>query len=269
MASATGRLAGRVAIVTGGSRGIGKAIVRAFAAEGASVVATGRNQATGEAAAAELAADETIRAAGGTVTFRAGDVADEKRVSEIVDDVLDDHGGQLDVLVNNAAIQKEALLLDQTVADFRAVVDTNLLGTFLFTRAALPAMLARRRGVVVNLSSVLGLVGDPLLPVYAATKAGILGFTRATALAYAEQGIRVVAICPGDVDTELNQQYFATQPDPAGFRRRIEHEYPVRRIATTDEIARVALFLASDDASFVTGTHILVDGGILSRIYEV
>jgi NAD(P)-dependent dehydrogenase (short-subunit alcohol dehydrogenase family) len=269
MVSATGRLAGRVAIVTGGSRGIGKAIVRAFAAEGASVVATGRNQATGEAVAAELGADATIRAAGGTVTFRAGDVADEKRVSEIVDDVLDDHHGQLDVLVNNAAIQKEALLLDQTVADFRAVVDTNLLGTFLFTRAALPAMLARRRGVVVNLSSVLGLVGDPLLPVYAATKAGILGFTRATALAYAEQGIRVVAICPGDVDTELNQQYFATQPDPVGFRRRIEHEYPVRRIATTDEIARVALFLASDDASFVTGTHILVDGGILSRIYEV
>ena len=264
-----GKLDGRVAIVTGGSRGIGQAIVRAFAGEGASVVATGRNPATGEAAVAEIAADEEVRAAGGRVAFLAGDVSDEARVSQIVETVTERHGGRLDILVNNAAVQKEARLLDQTVADFRAVVDTNLLGTFLFSRAALPAMIAHRRGVIVNLSSVLGLVGDPVLPVYAATKAGILGFTRSTAIAYAQDGIRVVAICPGDVDTDLNQQYFASQPDPAAFRARIEHEYPVRRIASTDEIARVAVFLASDDASFVTGTHVLVDGGILSRIYEV
>jgi NAD(P)-dependent dehydrogenase (short-subunit alcohol dehydrogenase family) len=264
-----GKLDGRVAIVTGGSRGIGKAIVRAFAGEGASVVATGRDPATGEAAAAEIAADEGIRAAGGRVAFLAGDVADEARVGQIVETVTEGHGGRLDILVNNAAVQKEGRLLDQTVADFRAVVDANLLGTFLFSRAVLPAMIAQHRGVILNLSSVLGLVGDPVLPVYAATKAGILGLTRSTAIAYARDGIRVVAICPGDVDTDLNQQYFASQPDPAAFRARIEHEYPVRRIATPDEIARVAVFLASDDASFVTGTHVLVDGGILSRIYEV
>ncbi len=264
-----GRLDGRVAIVTGGSRGIGKAIVAAFAAEGASVVATGRDLTTGEAAVAEIAARPDVQAAGGRAAFLAGDVSDERRVGEIVETVLAGHDGRLDVLVNNAAIQREARLLEQTVADFHAVVDTNLLGTFLFSRAVLPAMLARRRGVIVNLSSVLGLVGDPLLPVYAATKAGILGFTRATAIAYAADGIRVVAICPGDVDTDLNQQYFASQPDPVAFRGRIEREYPVRRIASSDEIARVAVFLASDDASFVTGSHVLVDGGILARIYDV
>ena len=114
---------------------------------------------------------------------------------------------------------------------------TNLLGTFLFTRAVIPPMVAAGRGVIVNISSVLGLVGDPLLPVYCATKAGILGLTRSTALAYADKGIRCVAVCPGDVDTELNQQYFASQPDPAAFRARIEGEYPVGRIASVDEIA--------------------------------
>ena len=264
-----GRLAGRVAIVTGGSRGIGRAIVAAYAAEGAHVVFTGRHAETGEAAAAELSARPETIAGGGSVRFEAGDVGDEERVAAIVDRVLAEHAGRLDILVNNAAIQKEAKLLEQTTEDFHAVVNVNLLGTFLFSRAALPAMIRQGSGVIVNLSSVLGLVGDPVLPVYAATKAGILGMTRATALAYAADGIRAVAICPGDVDTELNQQYFASQPDPVAFRKRIEGEYPGRRIASVDEIARVAVFLASDDASFINGSHVLVDGGILSRIYEV
>lgn len=264
-----GRLAERVAIVTGGSRGIGRAIVTAFAAEGAHVVFTGRQADAGEAAAAEIAGLPGTTAAGGSVHFEQGDVGDEARVATIVDATLAAHDGRLDILVNNAAIQKEARLLDLTVDDFHAVVNVNLLGTFLFSRAALPPMIARKAGVIVNLSSVLGLVADPTLPVYAATKAGILGMTRATALAYAGDGIRAVAICPGDVDTELNRQYFASQPDPVAFRRRIEGEYPGRRIASVDEIARVAVFLASDDASFINGSHVLVDGGILSRIYEV
>jgi NAD(P)-dependent dehydrogenase (short-subunit alcohol dehydrogenase family) len=263
------RLSGRVAIVTGGSRGIGRAIVAAFAAEGAHVVFTGRDAETGQAAAAALAGLPATAGGGGSVRFAAGDVGDEGRVAEIVDTVLADLGGRIDILVNNAAIQKEARLLEQTTADFHAMVNVNLLGTFLFSRAVLPSMIGRGSGVIVNLSSVLGLVADPVLPVYSATKAGILGLTRATALAYGPVGIRAVAICPGDVDTELNQQYFASQPDPVAFRRRIEHEYPSRRIGSVDEIARVAVFLASDDASFINGSHVLVDGGILSRIYEV
>lgn len=259
----------RVVIVTGGSRGIGRAIAREFAADGARVTITARVRDTGERAAGELSALPEVRDAGGHVSFLAGDVADEGRVAEIVATVLAEYGGRLDVLVNNAAIQREARLLEQSVADFHAIVNTNLLGTFLFSRAALPAMLAHRQGVIVNISSVLGLVGDPLLPVYAATKAGILGLTRATAIAYAADGIRAVAICPGDVDTELNQQYFASQPDSVAFRRRIEREYPVRRIASPAEVARVALWLASDGASFITGSHVVVDGGVMARLYEI
>jgi NAD(P)-dependent dehydrogenase (short-subunit alcohol dehydrogenase family) len=264
-----GRLEGSVAIVTGGARGIGRAIVTAYAEEGASVVAIDRDGSTGERAAHEIGALPGVIDAGGSVVFEAGDVSDPSRMDEVIEAVADQHAGRIDILVNNAAVQREARLLDQTVEDFRAMVDTNLLGPFLVTKAVLPHMLEAGRGVVINLSSILGLVGDPVLPVYAATKAAILGFTRSVAIAYADRGVRVVAICPGDVDTELNQQYFASQPDPAAFRKRVEREYPVRRIATPEEVARVAVFLASDDASFITGSHVVVDGGLLSRVYEL
>jgi NAD(P)-dependent dehydrogenase (short-subunit alcohol dehydrogenase family) len=257
-----GKLEDRVAIITGTSRGIGRAIARAFASEGAIVMGVGRHRETGDAAM------EEIRAAGGQARFFECDVSDETRVNAVVAEVLSEHG-RVDILVNNAGIQHEAKLIEQTVADFDRVVRVNLLGTFLFTRAVLPAMIARGRGVIVNMSSVLGLVGDPLLPVYCATKAGILGLTRSTAVAYAAHGVRVNAICPGDVDTELNQKYFASQPDPVGFRARVEREYPVKRIASVDEVARAAVFLASDDASFITGTYLTVDGGLLARIYEI
>jgi NAD(P)-dependent dehydrogenase (short-subunit alcohol dehydrogenase family) len=257
-----GRLDERVAIVTGGARGIGAAIARAYRAEGARVFIVDRDADRARQTAAAIGEAE------GSIVALEGDVSSESRVADLTAEVLSS-AGRIDILVNNAAIQREATLLDHTVDDFHATVNTNLLGTFLFSRAVLPGMLARRSGVIVNLSSVLGLVGDAMLPVYSATKHGILGLTKSTAVAYARQGIRCVAICPGDVDTELNQKYFESQPDPVTFRARIEREYPVRRIATTDEIARVAVFLASDDASFINGTHVLADGGILSRLFDL
>jgi len=257
-----GKLQDRVAIITGTSRGIGRAIARTFALEGAVVIGVGRHRDTGERAMAEIAA------VGGRGRFLECDVSDETHVNAVVADVLNEHG-RVDILVNNAAVQHEAKLIDQTVDDFDRVVRINLFGTFLFSRAVLPSMVAQGRGAIVNLSSVLGLVGDPFLPVYCATKAGILGLTRSTAIAYAADGVRVNAICPGDVDTELNEQYFASQPDPVAFRARVEREYPIKRIADVDEIARTAVFLASDDASFVTGTHLTVDGGVLARIYDI
>lgn len=252
------RLEERIALVTGAARGIGRAIAAAFASEGARVVMVDRRADALERAVA------SVPDAWGLV----GDVSDETRVESIVDEVVA-RLGRLDVLVNNAAVQAEARLLDHSSADFRTIVDTNLFGTFVCSRAALPPMLAQGAGVIINLSSILGLSGDALLPVYAMTKAGILGLTRSTAAAYAAQGIRCVAICPGDVDTELNQAYFASQPDPHAFRGRIEREYPARRIAQPEEVARVAVFLASDDASFVNGSHVLVDGGLLSRPFDV
>ncbi len=256
------RLQDRVAIVTGTARGIGSAIARQFATEGAIVVGIDVNEELGQQVARDVVAD------GGRMQFVAGDISQESSVQRLVGSVLDEHG-RIDVLVNNAAVQKEARVTDVTVEDFHAVVNVNLLGSFLLCREVLPSMIARKTGAIVNLSSVLGWVADPLLPVYGATKAGLLGLTRNIAVTYGEAGIRCNAICPGDVDTELNRVYFEAHPDPVAFRGRVEHEYPMRRIASTDEIARVAVFLASDDSSFVNGTHLMVDGGILARIYEL
>jgi 3alpha(or 20beta)-hydroxysteroid dehydrogenase len=257
-----GRLQDRVAIVTGSARGIGRAIAAAFVRDGAIVVGVDVLDELGRAAAKAISAD------GGRMTFRRGDVSREEDVREIVAGVLGEHGW-VDVMVNNAAVQVEALAADVRVEDFRRIVDVNLLGCVLFCREVLPSMVERGSGAIVNMSSVNAFSADPLLPVYGATKAAIIGYTKSVAVAYGRHGIRANAICPGDVDTELNRAFFEAHPDPAGFRARVEGEYPVRRIASTDEIARVAAFLASDEAAFVNGTGIVVDGGITSRIYEL
>lgn len=252
------RLSGRNAVITGGARGIGAAIARAYVAEGASAVILDRDGARAADTAANI---------GGSCRSLAVDVSDEAGVDAAFAEIA--ARGPIDILVNNAAVQREAALVDQTLADARAVIDTNLVGTFLCSRAALRAMLPRRSGVILNLSSVMGLTGDALLPIYSATKHAIIGLTRSTAAAYAEQGIRCLAICPGDVDTELNDQYFASQPDPAAFRARVEREYPMRRIAKPEEIARLAVALATDDASFMNGTYVLADGGIMARLFDL
>jgi NAD(P)-dependent dehydrogenase (short-subunit alcohol dehydrogenase family) len=200
--------------------------------------------------------------------FVRGDVSNEEDVRAIVRDVLGARG-RIDIMVNNAAVQKEALAADVAVEDFHRIVNTNLLGCVLFCREVLAAMVACHSGAIVNMSSVNAFAADPLLPVYGATKAAIIGYTKSVAVAYGPFGIRANAICPGDVDTELNQAFFEAHPDPASFRSRVEREYPVRRIASTDEIARIAVFLASEDASFVNGAEVIVDGGITSRIYEL
>jgi NAD(P)-dependent dehydrogenase (short-subunit alcohol dehydrogenase family) len=257
-----GRLEGKVAIVTGSARGIGSAIARRFAAEGALVAGVDVLSDLGMQVADEVTAD------GGVLRFLHGDISREEDVRRVVRTVLDEHG-HVDILVNNAGVQREAKLTEVTVEDFHAVVNVNLLGAVLLCREVLPGMVAQGSGAIVNMSSVLGWVADPLLPVYGATKAGLLGLTRNIAITYGPDGIRCNAICPGDVDTELNQVYFNAHPDPVAFRGRVEREYPMRRIASTDEIARVAVFLASDDAAFVSGTHIMVDGAILARIYEL
>lgn len=253
------RLAGLRAVVTGGARGIGAAIAMAYIEEGASVAVLDRD---GDRATA------TATALGSAARALSVDVRDEGSVDAAFA-VLGEDGFVPDILVNNAAVQREATLVDQTLDDVRLVIDTNLIGTFLCTRAALRQMLPRRTGVILNLSSVLGLTGDALLPIYSATKHGIIGLTRSTAVAYAADGIRCLAICPGDVDTELNDAYFRSQPDPAAFRARVEREYPIRRIARPEEIARLAVALATDDASFMNGTYVLADGGIMARLFDL
>ncbi len=257
-----GRLADRVALITGTARGIGKAIAEVFATEGAHVVGFDIADDAGRAVAAQVAA------AGGSMRFVAGDVTSEADVAAAVSGVLAERG-RIDILVNDAAIQKEARLLDVTVEDFHRVVDVNLLGYFLLCREVLPSMIARGSGAIVNMSSLNALVADPLLPVYGATKAAIIALTQNIAITYGPDGIRANAICPGDVDTELNQAFFNAHANPAEFRRRLEREYPLRRIASPEEVARVALFLASDDASFISGSQVTVDGALMARIYEL
>jgi NAD(P)-dependent dehydrogenase (short-subunit alcohol dehydrogenase family) len=257
-----GRLQGRVAIVTGTARGIGRAIAAAYAREGCVVIGIDIQAEVGATAADAIARD------GGRMTFEAGDVSNEADVRRIIGAVLERHG-RIDVLVNDAAVQVEALAADVRVADFHRIVDVNLLGCVLTCREVLPAMVAQGGGAIVNMSSVNAFSADPLLPVYGATKAAIIGYTKSVAVAYGPHGIRANAICPGDVDTELNRAFFEAHPDPVAFRTSVEREYPVRRIASTDEIARVAVFLASDDAAFVNGEALVVDGGITSRIYEL
>ncbi len=263
-----GRLAGRTAIVTGTARGIGAAIARAFVLEGAHVTGVDVLEEAGLETGEAIVAAVRSAGTGGSFAFVSCDVSDEAQVRRTVAAVLAAHG-RIDVLVNNAAVQKEALAADVTVEDFHRIVDTNLLGCVLFCREVLPAMVRQGTGAIVNMSSVNAFSADPLLPVYGATKAAIIGYTKSVATAYGPHGIRANAICPGDVDTELNRAFFAAHDDPAAFRARVEHEYPVRRIASTDEIARIAVFLASDDASFVSGSEIVVDGAITARIYEL
>lgn len=257
-----GRLEGRVAIVTGTARGIGRAIASAYAGEGAHVIGVDVLDEVGRAATDEIVAS------GGSARFAHVDVASEADVRAVVADVLAERG-HVDLLVNNAAVQVEALAADVRVEDFHRIVNVNLLGCVLFCREVLPSMVARRSGAIVNMSSVNAFSADPLLPVYGATKAAIIGYTKSVAVAYGPYGIRANAICPGDVDTELNRAFFRAHPDPEAFRARVEAQYPVRRISSTDEIARVAVFLASDDASFVSGAEIVVDGAITARIYEL
>jgi NAD(P)-dependent dehydrogenase (short-subunit alcohol dehydrogenase family) len=175
--------------------------------------------------------------------------------------------GRLDILINNAAIQVMGRLHEFTEPDFDRIIAVNLKGMFLSCRLALPIMMQQRKGVILATSSVLGLVADPDLAVYGATKAGMLALVKSIAIAYGTFGIRAVAVCPGDVDTPLVADYFNHQPNPEAARREVERHYPLGRIATPAEIARVFAFLASDDASFISGTEIIVDGGLLAQVY--
>jgi NAD(P)-dependent dehydrogenase (short-subunit alcohol dehydrogenase family) len=254
------RLQGNVAIVTGFGSGIGRAIASRFAVEGAAVFGVDWNHAAGERVAHE------ITQTGGTIAFHEADISQESAVQQMIA-ACRERFGHLDILVNNAAVQYEVALHETTPPQWQRMIDINLGGVFLGCKYAIPGMIEQGGGVIINMSSVMGLVADPKLAVYCATKGGILAMTRAIAIAYGRQGIRATCICPGDVDTSLNQVYFNSFTDPAAARASIEEQYPLGRIATPDEIARVAVFLASDDATFITGTHVLVDGGVLSKIY--
>jgi glucose 1-dehydrogenase len=254
------RLAERTAIVTGAARGIGRACAELFAAEGASVVVADIDAPTGKATAA------AIEAEGGRARFVTCDVGDAAQVSGLIGATLA-WTGRLDVLVNNAGIVKTAEFLDLAEADFDAVLRVNLKGPFLVGQAAARAMVARgTRGAIVNMSSVNAVLAIANQVPYVASKGGLNQLTRVMALALAPHGIRVNAIGPGSIRTELLER--AVMGDDAA-RQKILSRTPLGRLGEPVEVARLALFLASDEASYLTGQCVYPDGGRMALNYTV
>jgi NAD(P)-dependent dehydrogenase (short-subunit alcohol dehydrogenase family) len=254
--TAGGRLQGRVALVTGAGRGIGEAIARRFAAEGASVVAAQRTVAEGEAVVASIAES------GGTAASVVMDVREPESVAAAVAYTLE-RFGRLDVLCNNAGTGLNASLTETSAAEYDEINDVNARGVYLGMKYGIPPMLAGGGGSIVNMASVAALIGFPGEAAYSSSKGAVLMLTRQAALEYAADGIRVNAIAPGFVETATTgERFWNTRPDPAAARAAIVAVHPAGRLGTPHDVAGAALFLASDDSSWVTGTALTVDGGM-------
>jgi hypothetical protein len=256
----TQKLSGKVAIVTGAGLGIGRGIAAVLAREGARVVVANRDRRpTGEEAAA------AIRAQGGEAIAIRCDVSDESDVRRLVDQTVA-RFGRLDILVNNAAIGVYKTVEELTVEEWDLCLDTNLKGMFLCSKHSIPHMRRAGGGSIVSISSVHAFRTTASCSPYAATKAGQVALTRAMALDYARERIRVNAVCPGWTRSALVQGIFDASGDPARMERTVADRQPMGRIGEPEDIGKAVAYLCSDDAAFVTGTTLVVDGGLLALL---
>ncbi len=237
--------AGKTVLVTGGRTGIGRACADAFAKAGATVITAQRGDASPH---------QSITA----------DFADETAAQIVVDKVIA-ATGRLDVLVNNAGVMHEGTIEEITVADWYHTLAVNLTTPALLIKSAMP-YLRKTHGAIVNVGSIEGIGANPRHPAYCASKAGLHGLTRAVAVDHGPDGVRCNAVAPGWVDTDLNEAFIDAMPDPAGFRDRIGDIHPMRRTGTPAEIAQMICWLASGEASFVTGQVYTVDGGRMAQL---
>jgi NAD(P)-dependent dehydrogenase (short-subunit alcohol dehydrogenase family) len=256
-----GQLDGKVAVITGAGRGQGLEAAKVFVGAGASVVINDLDQDSIDAAVAE------INAAGGRAVGARGDVSDGEQVRAVLGKAKDAFGG-LDILYNNAGIGFSARermgiamddILNCTEADWRRIVDINLTGVFLACKYGVPMLIERGGGVVINTASIGGLRGGAGAHAYGAAKAGVIQLTRSIAITYGRKGVRANCICPGVIDTEMIRDHMLKAD---GAREAIGRHTPVGRIGTAHDIAQLALYLASDASSFVSGQAIAIDGGV-------
>jgi 3alpha(or 20beta)-hydroxysteroid dehydrogenase len=241
-----GRLEGKVALITGAARGQGAAEARLFAAEGATVVLTDVLDADGERTAAAV-----------NGTYYHHDVTSEERWAEIVAAVVAAHG-RIDALVNNAGIYHSAPLTETDLADYRRVVEVNQVGVFLGMKHVGRQMMAQRSGAIVNISSIAGMRGGGNSVAYTASKWAVRGMTKSAAQVFGPYGVRANSIHPGLIETPMLHQVPGVDANPEALVRRI----PLGRIAEAEEVARLALFLASDDAAYISGAEVTIDGGM-------
>lgn len=263
-----GTLSGKIAIVTGGSSGIGKAIAERYGSEGATVYLTAdKNVEGGESTA------QTIRDAGGSATFVQCDVSDHEQFHALIERVVEETG-RLDILVNNAGVGDGRNAEELPIEAFHHVLNVNLAGPFYGAKYAIPHMRRQGGGAIINVASTFGIIGAPKVTAYAASKGGLIMLTRQLAVDYAHENIRINAICPGYIDTDLGGRR-AAMPPPERERAQADRErragmQPIGRQAQPPEVAGLAVYLASDDASFMHGATITIDGGstILHNIGE-
>jgi 3alpha(or 20beta)-hydroxysteroid dehydrogenase len=247
------RLANKIAIITGGARGMGAQTCRLFVEEGATVVIADLLESEGKALAREL---------GDAASFRRLDVSSEENWQKLVNETVE-RFGRIDVLVNNAAVLVFGAIEQLSKADFERALSINLTGTFLGIHTVAPFMRERRCGSIVNISSVDGLRGVNALAAYVSSKWGVRGLTKVAALELGPHGVRVNSVHPGGVDTQMSNPTGASREELAGQYRQV----PLQRIGAPEEIARATLFLASDDASYCNGSELSVDGGAAAGSY--